>query len=863
MKTLVLILFLLPLLGQAQIFENFEDGNYTQNPHWFGNGDRFIVNASKQLQLHDTVAGTAYLSTANRKALFSQWLIWTKAGFSPSANNNLRIYLMSNRKDLSGSLHGYYLQLGEKGNNDAIELFRQDGKANVSVCRGRKGVVASAFVIRIKVLRDSLGNWQIFTAPSGEESFHKETAGKDDTYDSSAYFGFYCKYTKSNSAKMYFDDIYVGPWVQDTIPPSLVSIKVDSDSTLFLLFSEGLDQATVEDTTNYELFPRSGNILSARLGINSKSLQLFFSKHFKNATRYQLNVSGIKDVAGNMLKGRQYPFIFYKPKPHDVVINEIMADPVPAKGLPGFEYLELYNQTGFDIDMSGWQLKIGTRVKTIDSILLKAKGYLIVAGPTGAAVLSSYGSVFRFSSFSLTNKGQTLLLSDSKGQGISQVTYSDTWYLDDTKSGGGWSLEQINPANNCSFSENWRASQNSQGGTPGTQNSVFDNRIFYPKLLRFQIHGNDSIEIRFTQTMDNNSLVYKKSWWVTPNVGSPDTVCVYPSPPTMALLHFPIPFEQGKIYTLHLSAALQNRAGFRMEHDTSFIFGLPQAVGEKDLIINEVLFNPFNGGVDYVELYNQSRKIIDLQELRLGSVKTHIANAPDTLYFTVSTSQLLMFPKTYIVLTSSPQIVQQQYFTPYPTGFLKMSPFPVYGSKSGSVLLEAQSGEMIDAFDYSEDMHFPLIHNTKGVSLERTQFDGKTNNRGNWHSAAESVGFGTPAYQNSQFVYSKVSSDEIQIDPEIFSPDGDGYQDVLQIKYHFSKAGYAVHIDIFNSDGYLIRQLVKNEYLGTTGVFSWDGLQDNNTKAPPGIYIFYIQIFDMEGHVKNYRKAGVLAVRFQ
>jgi flagellar hook assembly protein FlgD len=156
-------------------------------------------------------------------------------------------------------------------------------------------------------------------------------------------------------------------------------------------------------------------------------------------------------------------------------------------------------------------------------------------------------------------------------------------------------------------------------------------------------------------------------------------------------------------------------------------------------------------------------------------------------------------------------------------------------------------------------MHYPLLNYVDGVSLERTNFNNPTLDKNNWHSAAESVGFGTPAYQNSQYIDQSVLTEEITIAPEIFSPDNDGYQDVVSINYAFNQAGYMMTVNIFNSGGNLIRKLVNNQYLGTKGSVNWDGIQDDNTKAAVGIYVFFIQVYDLNGNVKKYKKTTVLA----
>jgi len=190
---------------------------------------------------------------------------------------------------------------------------------------------------------------------------------------------------------------------------------------------------------------------------------------------------------------------------------------------------------------------------------------------------------------------------------------------------------------------------------------------------------------------------------------------------------------------------------------------------------------------------------------------------------------------------------------------VKVDPFPAYNNDEGTVIIATYAGKIIDVFNYSEDMHYPLLNYVDGVSLERTNFNTSTSDKNNWHSAAESVGFGTPAYRNSQFVSSEILNEPIVVEPEIFSPDNDGYNDLISIKYTFDQPGYNMTVDIYNAKGQLTRKLVNNEYLGTTGLINWDGIQDDNSKAPIGIYVFYIQVFDLNGNVKQYKKTGVLA----
>ena len=168
----------------------------------------------------------------------------------------------------------------------------------------------------------------------------------------------------------------------------------------------------------------------------------------------------------------------------------------------------------------------------------------------------------------------------------------------------------------------------------------------------------------------------------------------------------------------------------------------------------------------------------------------------------------------------------------------------------------------IDMFAYNEDMHFSALGSTDGVSLERLDINGPTQNSMNWHSAASTVGFGTPGYQNSQFSSFIIISDDFTLDPEIFSPDLDGYQDYLTIYYNLANAGYVATLRIYDQAGRLEKLLVNNQLLGTSGSFVWDGTNDNGGKVNVGIHIIYFELIGGNGEILSFKKPVVVATRF-
>ena len=166
---------------------------------------------------------------------------------------------------------------------------------------------------------------------------------------------------------------------------------------------------------------------------------------------------------------------------------------------------------------------------------------------------------------------------------------------------------------------------------------------------------------------------------------------------------------------------------------------------------------------------------------------------------------------------------------------------------------------MIDHFIYSEDLHFDLLDDYEGISLERISPDAPTNNKSNWHSASQAVDFATPGSKNSQHTSVPENKNNISIAPKTFSPDNDGYNDVSLISYNLNTNGYTATLTIYDSDGRLVKVIANNELLGPNGFFTWDGTTKNGEKATIGIYIILFEAYTSTGETIAIKKTVVVA----
>ncbi len=844
---------------RAQFTENFSDGDFTANPPWTGDAGSYKINAAFQLQLNATGEGMACLSAPSTLQEDMEWNFWIKLSLAPSDNNMARVYLSSDQSDLKGALNGYYIKLGETGSADALELVRQSGNTHTVVCRGTDGFLASAFVIRVRVLRAAGGIWKVLADPLAGINYQLQASGTDNAFTTGAYLGVYSKFTGSNSTKFYYDDFYAGPVMVDNSPPALLSVTLAAANSLALTFSEPVETGSAADLGNYMLSPGSILPLTAfRDPADPSVVQLTFAASFTPDVSYTLAAEKVKDLAGNVMLSVSFPFMRHQAKAFDVLINEIMADPTPLVNLPDAEYLELYNRSAYTVDLKDWVLLLGSSEKIFPEFNLPAGGYVILCDDGNRPLLAPFGAVMDFSSFAVSNTGGTVTLKDNDGKVIHSVSYTDDWYRSSFKKEGGWSLELIDPTNPCGEAANWMACSNDAGGTPGTVNSdnALNPDLVAPAISRVGVEDALHITLWFTESCDSTFISDATEYIIDNGIGKPASVAAQSPAYRSALLTLPSPLESGILYTLTANGNISDCAGNPLLSGTSARFAIPSAPAANDIVINELLFDPVNGCVDFVEIYNRSSKVIDLRDIILSNYDT--LTQAVTSYHEISSQPFLSLPGSYFVLSTDSASVKRYYKTTDPLAFINMEGFPLMNNDQGVVALTSKGGSVIDLAAYTLAMQYPLLTSMDGVSLERISPDRPSGDITNWHSAAEAVGYATPGYKNSQFGATITDENEISLSPDIFSPDNDGYNDNLTIAYTFGAPGNNASITIYDATGRLVRNLVKQQLCGTSGAFTWDGVSNDRLRAPIGRYIVYVEIFDLQGRVKHYKKSAVL-----
>lgn len=646
----------------------------------------------------------------------------------------------------------------------------------------------------------------------------------------------------------------------DLVKPLVSRVKTPINTTIQIQFSKNIDASSAATLSNYTL---TGSSIANINVLNDNEVELLLNSPIATNGSIDLTLQNT-DCLGNAVD-TTITISYYNletAKHYDILINEIFADTDPVIGLPEFEYVELYNRSNKYINLEGFTFKDkSSKLDTLPYFVLKPQSYVILSSVGSRAALGSFGAVLELGVFpDLNVSADIALLRDATGNVIDGVSYEDDWYGNNDKAAGGWSLERINPNSPCEGRENWRASAALIGGTPNSANSLLQTTVddLAPSVIRAFPFDTDSVRLYLSEAVHDTNSLYSFNYTIDNGLSVSGAYVEAPFYNTV-VVGLSAPMVTGTTYTLTLNNGFTDCVGNPIGVNNKVRFALPEDIKKGDLVLNEVLFNPVSGGSDFIELYNNSSKIINAGDLILANLDEF----GDLNQVEPVLTDWLIFPQEYLVISKDIIQVKEQYQTPNPDNFIQNN-LPSMADKSGNILIYTVNSfiqaESIDSFTYVEAYHTPLLDDQNGVSLERIDFNAPTQDFNNWHSAATGVGYATPAYQNSSFLANEIAADDLlQLPKNIFSPDGDGYEDFLLINYNTDALGYVANIDIYDAHGRIVRNLVNGELLADEGSFQWDGARNNGTKTRIGIYIILAEIYNANGDKQVFKKTCVVA----
>lgn len=780
-----------------------------------GDKESFIINGNGELQLAANTAGQKYLMTPFLMADSLQWKVEVELQFSPSTSNTLKFYLFSDAECPDSSSEAFFFKIGKTGATDGLELYHKREGKDILLQELAPGSLSKTNN-NLSVTLVKTGNfWDIQFIPNQDTAITWSfNLSLGSAFKQQAFFGPWCKVTSSNTQGISFDKIELKAYIIDKTAPQVVSQKL-SDSLITISFSENIADATI---INFS--PANVDFKKEILG---QQLKIYLPKNLPNKTPISFTLN-TKDLAGNYVLDTLDFFYFY-PEPLDLIISEIMYKPSPSLGvLDETEYIELFNNSEYTINLTDISLSVDNKDIQLPEFNLKSKEYAVVDEQKNTN--NNYSSIHLNSWFTLLYGGSNVKLK-YKDKVLHQILYQPYELQNAFKEEGGWSLELGMAQNACLGFKAWNYSNSKNGGTPGAENAyIFESNDNELKIINVFYESDTSIYLVLNVQI---SEFENQNLWSDLEIKQCSIVQEFSN---KILVEFAQKMEQGKIYQIALNSGITSCLGEVVDTNSNYRFAKPDAVQVKDVLFNELMFNPSENGSEYFELYNKSTKTIDLSLLK---VAVYNSEQQISSTYLLSPFSELLFPGEYICFVEDENKLIGVY--PKASKVFQMQQWPNLNNESGNYGLIQLNGETIDQLNYQEDWHYQGLADHKGVSLERINPQLETQNKANWTSASYSENYGTPGKVNSQFITGSVTDENFSCPKKYFTPNNDGIDDVLEINYQCNQNNKMVNINLYSDNGEFVKSLYTNVLLGTSGTLIWDGTLENNTVISAGNYV--------------------------
>lgn len=528
------------------------------------------------------------------------------------------------------------------------------------------------------------------------------------------------------------------------------------------------------------------------------------------------------------------------PQKGEIVITEIMVDPIPSAGfLPEEEYIEIFNASSDTVSLGGTLLQVGNSATSLPPYRFPPQHYLLLVGPEARPLFDSNMLILPLPKWPrLTNTGQRIQFTNTQEEWLDYLVYADDWYRDAVKKEGGFSLEKIAPLLPADCSQSWMAHPTERGGSPGRANPIAPALIDQqpPTLLSLTVMDSLTAAIQFDEKATAIDSV--QVWLAETLTEWPIAAIEFSDNSSQILLHFSEGLPSGIPLILSLKGVTDCSNNAIKDTSVNFAFGKKPIY--LDLVISEILFDPYPSSTTFLEIYNRSDQILELGYLQLVKPESNRQ---------YSLPQQWMPPHQYYVLTKDASLLKEFYPWLASNQIIEV-PYADF-RQSGETLQLQTSHSIVDALSYEPDWHHPLLEDSEGVSLERISIEGPSDESNNWHSAAASAGYATPGLPNSHSV--DLEPDQSN-DWMILSQDVIQQGEVLLMYYRAPFPGCILTVYVFDIGGRHRATPVNQLQVQSKGWVKWTGTDDLGRSLNPGLYLLLAQMVHPEGVVQTVKR---------
>lgn len=259
-----------------------------------------------------------------------------------------------------------------------------------------------------------------------------------------------------------------------------------------------------------------------------------------------------------------------------------------------------------------------------------------------------------------------------------------------------------------------------------------------PTVEMVNVVSATELDVLFDEKVEGTTSQLLNNYLVNNSVGNPTTATLQADEKTVRLA-FAQSFPNAvscQLTVLGVKDLFDNAAGVLNQN---FLFFQPVTTLFKDIIITEIFADPSpTVGLpesEFVEIYNRSEKIVDLQNWKITDGSS-----------TGILARLFIFPNEFVILTST---ASATHFSSFGI-VIGVSNFPTLNNSNDSLVLKDNTDISIDVVNYSDAWYRDDDKKQGGHTLELIDPANLCGEEENWIAAEATTG-GTPGAQNSVF----------------------------------------------------------------------------------------------------------------
>ncbi len=598
----------------------------------------------------------------------------------------------------------------------------------------------------------------------------------------------------------------------------------------FPLYPSGHDSITVTvPFTNGGVLPITGLVQIATAGIISIPSHHFedllfgdtLTANFRlpplspgnNQVSISLIVPNDQNTSNNLYTDSifvRYPF-------GALTINEFLPAPIDDQ----LEFVELFSF--YNIDLRNWAISDNTKKpKNFPSGTISTGDFTVISRDSAFKLQVADDAVFIaiHDLPILNNLTDAIYLFDPTGAIIDSLYYNEGWNINN-----GRSMEKVRPEFPSDTSIYWRVSIHANRMTPGSVNSVYikdmdgavlTDSIRYEPIIPSQ---NDVISVAAPifntglRTISGSVSIFKIAG---EELSRRTFEPLLPGDTTTIHLQIePLPPGTNSLRLLLDITGDDNKSNDSGDFTVTVHFPFAWVT------FNEFLAQPDTLQSEFIELIGFSE--VDLSAWSISDASGNKR---------VLRNGMLKAEIPFVVLTDSTllDLLPDKSAAAIPEGGL-----PTLNNNGDALYLLDITGTVIDSLSYNTNS-WTLVH---GRSNEKFRPDMVSNNPLRWGVAVNFEAM-TPGRQNSLYLPRSLEMAGVILEPNPFSPDHDGFEDVLSIKVKTPFPSATIKLEIFDMVGRAIATPYWNLAIPQETIFTWNGVRDNGSPARIGLYILKI-----------------------